>query len=172
NSIYKTSSGDNTPTLSPLQPHSISLVSRTCENCHTDPKAIGYGTANSRSSYKLLGDEPMFQNLSHGIYGDIPGIKRGDWQVPKIKQFPYALDQLITRSGKELQNMPLLEDRPLNKKERALVEREGLCIGCHQYNGTEGWHKIIETYGRAETPKQHDEIMSEAIKSLMKRARF
>ncbi len=63
--------------------------------------------------------------------------------------------------------MPLPEDRPLNQEERNLVEREGICIGCHQYYGTPEWNKIIEKYGRAETAEQHEEMISKAIMSLI-----
>lgn len=136
NEYYTTSSGHNDPTLAPLNPHSTSVVARTCEDCHTNPKTIGYGSGNSGSVQKLLGDIPLFQDLSKGVYGDIPGAKTGKWQVPKIEDFPYALDQLVTRSGNQVQNMPLPEDRPLNQTERSLLEREGLCIGCHQHYGT------------------------------------
>ena len=171
NRYYMTSSGHASPTLAPLSPHSVTLIARTCEDCHTNPKAIGYGTANSRSGQKLLGDAPLFQDLSKGVYGDIPGAKTGKWQVPKIEDFPNALDQLVTRSGKQVQNMPLPEDRSLNQKERGLAEREGVCIGCHQYYGTEEWEKIVKKFGRAETAERHDKIVSEAIKSLMEKSR-
>ncbi|MHC4267412.1 MAG: hypothetical protein ACYSWS_05915 [Planctomycetota bacterium] len=171
NKHYTTSTGHNSPTLAPLQPHSISLVARTCEDCHTNPKAIGYGTGNSRSAGKILGDSPLFQNLSKGIYGDIPGAQTGKWQVPKIADFPFALDQLITRSGKQVQNMPLPEDRPLNEKERDIVEREGLCMGCHQYHGTPEWNNIIKKYGKAETPEQHEKIIAEAFKTFIEKAK-
>lgn len=169
NKHYTTSTGHNSPTLAPMNPHSTSLVARTCEECHTNPKAIGYGTGNSRSAEKLLGDSPLFQDMSEGVYGDIPLAKTGKWQVPKIENFPYALDQLVIRGGKQIQNMPLPEDRPLNDKERNLIEREGLCIGCHQYQGTPEWEGIIKKYGRAETAEQHEKIVSEAIKSLMEK---
>lgn len=167
NKVYKTSTGHDDVTLAPLQPHSISLIARTCEDCHTNPKAIGYGTANSRSAQKLQGNIPMFQDLSKGVYGDTLGIKTGKWQVPKIEDFPYALDQLVTRDGKQIQNMPLPEDRPLNEQQRNLVEREGLCVGCHQYYGTSEWEGIVKKYGKALTPEQHEKMVSEAIKSLM-----
>jgi len=171
NKHYTTSTGHNSPTLAPMHPHSISLVARTCEDCHTNPKSVGYGTGNSRSAGKLLGDSPLFQDLSKGVYGDIPNIKTGRWQTPKIEDFPYALDQLVVRSGKQIQNMPLPEDRPLNQEERNLVEREGLCMGCHQHHGTPEWQKIVEKYGRAETAEQHEKIVSEAIKSLMEKSK-
>ncbi|MCP5005812.1 MAG: hypothetical protein GY941_18035, partial [Planctomycetes bacterium] len=47
---------------------------------------------------------------------------------------------------------------------------EGLCVGCHQYHGTPEWENIIKKYGKAETTEQHDNIVSEAIKSLMEKA--
>lgn len=169
NKHYTTSTGHNSPTLAPMHPHSISLVARTCEDCHTNPKSIGYGTGNSRSAGKLMGDQPLFQDLSAGVYGDIPDAKTGQWQTPKIDDFPYALDQLMARSGKQIQNMPLPEDRPLNSEERNLVEREGLCMGCHQYHGTPEWENIVKKYGRAETAEQHERIVSEAMKILMEK---
>lgn len=171
NKHYMTSTDHNSPTLAPMNPHATSLVARTCEDCHTNPKTIGYGTGNSRSAEEFLGDSPLFQDLSQGVYGDIPDAKSGKWQVPRITNFPYALDQLVVRSGKQVQNMPMPEDRPLNSDERNLVEREGLCIGCHQYHGTPEWEKIIENYGRAETAEQHEKIISEAMRGLMDKSK-
>lgn len=113
----------------------------------------------------------MFQDLSKGVYGDIPDAKTGRWQTPRIEDFPYALDQLVVRSGKQIQNMPLPEDRSLNQEERDLVEREGLCMGCHQYHGTPEWNKIVEKYGRAETAEQHGRMVSEAMKSLREKCK-
>lgn len=171
NKQYPTSTGHPGPTLAPLQPHGNSLVVRTCEDCHANPKSLGYGTANSRSTFTLQKDKPVFQDLSQGIYGDIPGAKTGRWQVPKIEDFPYTMDQLVTRSGKQVNNMPLVEDRPLNAKQRNLAEREGACIGCHQYYGTPEWERIVKKFGKAETPEDHDKIVAEALKSLFEKAK-
>ena len=168
NKNYQTSTGHNNPTLAPLNPHTTSLVARSCEECHVDPKAVGYGTGNTRSKEQLIGEDPLFHNLAEGAFGDIPGAETATWQVPRIEHFPYTLDQAVTRDGKQIINMPLLEDRPLNEEERGLIEREGVCMGCHQYYNTPGWEKIIEKYGRAETAEQHEQMVSEAIKLLMK----
>lgn len=169
NKHYTTSTGHNSPTLAPINPHATSLVARTCEDCHTNPKSLGYGTGNSRSAEKLLGDEPLFQNLSKGVYGDIPGASTGRWQTPRIADFPYALDQLLVRSGKQIQNMPLPEDAPLPQEMRNIVEREGICIGCHQHHGTPAWEALVKKYGKAETAEQHEKMVSEAIKSFMEK---
>lgn len=41
-----------------MQAHTNTLVSRTCEDCHTNPKAIGYGTGVSRSAGERAKVEP------------------------------------------------------------------------------------------------------------------
>lgn len=165
NHHYTTSSGHNSPTMAPEQPHSISPVARTCENCHTTPKALGYGTGNTRAAGRILGERPLFSDMSKGVYGDIPG-DNAPWQVPPVKDFPFSPEQLVTRSGKQVQNMPLPADRPLSGEERLLVEREGLCAACHQYAGTEKWKAVVEQYGRANTAEEHDRIMEQAFKAL------
>jgi hypothetical protein len=138
NKNYQTSTGHNNPTLAPLNPHTSSLVARSCEECHVDPKAVGYGTGNTRRKEQLIGEGSLFHNLAEGAFGDIPGAETATWQVPRIEHFPYTLDQAVTRDGKQIINMPLPEDRPLNEEERGVVEREGLCMGCHQYYNTPG----------------------------------
>ncbi len=176
NKAYKLEDGTFNPTMAPVQPHANSIPARTCESCHTNPKTIGYGTSNSRSVGKIDGDRPMFQNLAEGLYGDIPGSETAKWQVPKIPDYPYALDQLVTRSGKQVQNMPHVEDRPLNKEERDKVEREGVCIACHKHYNTDDWDKIRIKLkkdlglpeGYALTPEQHDKAVEHALKSLIK----
>lgn len=174
NKVLKTSDGLNAPTLAPVQPHANTMPARTCESCHTRPKTIGYGTQNSRSAAELLGDEPLFANNADGVYGDIPDAKTGKWQVPQIQDFPYAWDQLVTRSGKQVQNMPHVEDRPLNTEERNKVEREGLCVACHKHYNTSTWDIIRKNLreklglpdGKAMTPEQHDLAVEEALKAL------
>ncbi|MCI0527597.1 MAG: hypothetical protein L0Y56_09165, partial [Nitrospira sp.] len=176
NKVNKTSDGFNAPTLAPVQPHANTMPARTCESCHTQPKTLGYGTMNSRSAGKLLGDDPLFGNNAEGVYGDIPHAKTGRWQVPKIPDFPYAWDQLVTRNGEQVQNMPHVEDRPLSAEERNKVEREGLCVACHKHYNTTTWKsvrkKLREEFGLREgmalTPEQHDLAVEEALKALAK----
>jgi hypothetical protein len=173
NAINRTSDGLPAPTLAPLQPHANTLVARTCEDCHTTPKAIGYGVGKSRSAGALEGDSPLFTDNSKGVWGDLRDAATARAQVPDIPGFPYAWDQLVTRSGKQVQNMPLPGDRPLNAAERAKVEREGLCVACHQFYGTPEWARVrrqladsLGADGRALTPTQHDEAVALALKAL------
>lgn len=173
NKINHTSDGFNAPTLAPLQPHATSDVARTCESCHTDPKALGYGEAKSRTSAELQGDTPTFANQGPGRFGDIPSSKRAKPQIPAVPDFPYTWDRLVTRSGQQVQNMPLPQDRPLSKEQRDLAEREGLCVACHQHYNTRVWDQVrsrlrgvLEIEGRALTPEEHDRAVEAALFTL------
>lgn len=176
NQLGKTSDNFSTSTLAPLQPHAITAVARTCESCHTDPKALGYGVGKSRSSALMEGDRAHFANMGNTTKGDIPSSKKAHDQIPAIKDFPYAWDQLVTRSGQRVQNMPLLKDRPLNQEERNLAEREGLCVACHKHYNTPRWGKIRNKLrstlkikgGRALSPQEHDQAVEAALLSLEK----
>jgi hypothetical protein len=175
NRINTTSDGLPAPTLAPVQSHGITAVARTCESCHTDPKAIGYGVAKSRSAAQLEGDRPQFALMGKDVNADIPFSKQAKPQIPGIPEFPYAWDQLVTRSGKQVQNMPLLADRPLNEAERNKTEREGSCVACHQHYNTPVWESIRNTLrdtlkipdGRALTPQEHDRAVEAALLSLV-----
>jgi len=122
----------------------------------------------------LEGDKPVFTNMAEGELGDIPSSKTAKPQIPKVPDFPYSWDQLVTRSGKQVQNMPLLRDRPLNKEERDKTEREGTCIACHKYYSSPIWEKIrkkmkatANTDGKALTPEAHDKVMEEMLKAFV-----
>lgn len=174
NQINLTSDGLNAPTLAPLQPHANSAVARTCESCHTDPKTLGYGEGKSRSSGILEGDKALFADQGPGLFGDIPSSTRAKPQIPAIPDFPYSWDQLVTRSGKQVQNMPLPQDRPLSEEERNRAEREGLCVACHKHYNTPVWESVrrrmravLNAQGRALTPDEHDRAVEAALLSLV-----
>lgn len=44
NKIFTTSHGQSGLSQNPIQPHTISSKARTCEDCHSNPKALGLGT--------------------------------------------------------------------------------------------------------------------------------
>ena len=175
NKIYKTSTGHNSPTIAPLQPHANTAVARTCESCHTDPKTIGYGVGVSRSSEKIDGAKaPHFANMGFNINADIPWSEKAKPQIPGIKEFPFAWDQLVTRDGEQTQNLPLLADRILNTEERNKIEREGACMACHKHYNTPTWENVRKNLrkalnvadGKALTPDQHDKAVEISVLAL------
>jgi len=142
--------------MNPAHPHTVRRDARTCESCHADPKALGYGIDGGR-----------FANLAEAHEGDIPGVERTETQIPSI-DFPYDLSTLVTREGEQVQTMSYKTVRPMNDAERHLVEREGLCIGCHRHYGTPEWDKLKQRVGPARTAQEHAEMVSKAVKALMR----
>ncbi|MFQ5957137.1 MAG: hypothetical protein ACE5KK_05140 [Candidatus Brocadiales bacterium] len=138
----------------PAQPHTIQREARGCETCHVDPKTVGYGIDNGR-----------FANPGKEYKGDIPGAVRSEVQIPRIS-FSYDFSAVITREGKQVQTMSYPGVRPLNSEERDLVERNGLCVGCHQHYGTPEWDSVIERFGRAKTAEEHAEMVAKAVECL------
>jgi len=54
NKVYETAQGHSGIAHNPIQPHTISRVPRTCENCHSKPKALGLGTGHYISQFNGL----------------------------------------------------------------------------------------------------------------------
>ena len=117
--------------MAPATPHSIARQARTCTSCHTNSKALGYGTHDGR----------YLKNYMKDIYVDI-ATSEGDLvssnariQISSIPELPMDLDQVVTRENKQVQTVghhwPL--SGPLPKEMRDQMEKVGTCITCHQH---------------------------------------
>jgi len=115
--------------MAPVQPHTNGKA-RSCESCHNSPKAAGYGIDGGRGTgswekgreVDLAAPDGTIlpENISTQI-GPIPGLKE-DWS------------SVVSNTGHQLQTVGhhFNLSRPLNSVERAMLERQGLCLGCHQ----------------------------------------
>lgn len=54
NKVFVTSDGHFGIAHNPIQPHTISRIPRTCENCHSEPKALGLGSGHYFSNMNGL----------------------------------------------------------------------------------------------------------------------
>jgi len=54
NKVYQTAHGHYGIAHNPIQPHTISKKPRTCENCHSQPKALGLGSGHYYSKFNGL----------------------------------------------------------------------------------------------------------------------
>ncbi|MEC8651683.1 MAG: cytochrome C [Planctomycetota bacterium] len=115
---------------SPLQPHTTQREARSCESCHGNPKAAGYGIDGGKNDVDpsvdhfvdlMDGDGALLANDARPQVAKTDGL-RGDWS------------RFVTEDGEQLQTVGhhLRLSRPLNERERALLEREGTCVACHQ----------------------------------------
>jgi hypothetical protein len=104
NKTYTTVDGTSGISHNPIQPHTMSKKSRTCEECHTNPKVLGLGS---------------------GVYD----INRNfpDGKAP----IDFELERFVDENGKQLQSTSHEGARPFNKQEMDRISRVGTCLACH-----------------------------------------
>lgn len=51
NKVFVTADGHSGIAHNPIQPHTVSRKARTCENCHSEPKALGLGSGHYVSAW-------------------------------------------------------------------------------------------------------------------------
>ncbi len=148
--------------MAPVQPHSAQRKARTCESCHNNPKALGYGISGGvfQTGYPRDIVEDLIDQKTGQV---IPG--RHQIQIPKIADLDYDWSTII-KDGQQTQTVgthwPL--SRALPKEMRDAMERTGLCMGCHrEMSNTELWDKVA-TKGQL-NDSQHIELMNKMFKA-------
>ncbi len=151
--------------MAPVQPHSAQRKARTCESCHNNPKAQGYGI--SGGVFMLRNTEDIIVDLIDQKNGKV--IPRNTQiQIPKIGALDFDWSTII-KDGQQVQTVgthwPL--SRALPKEMREAMDRTGLCMGCHrETNNAKLWAKV-NTKGSL-TDKQHIELMNKMLKAYSK----
>ncbi len=118
--------------MSPTQPHTMTKNARTCESCHTDPKALGYGIGGPRGW-----DEDIFVDLETIDREILP--KRTQPQMNAIENMNTDWSRIVSEEGEQLMTVGhhFQLSRPLNDRERAIMSRAGTCTACHKEIPTE-----------------------------------
>ena len=148
--------------MAPVQPHSAQRKARTCESCHNNPKALGYGISGGvfQARYPVDIVEDLIDQKTGQV---IPG--RYQIQIPKIADLDYDWSTII-KDGQQTQTVgthwPL--SRSLPKEMRDGMERTGLCLGCHrEMTNEELWAKVSEP--GTLTDDQHTEMLNRLLKT-------
>ncbi len=116
--------------MAAVHSHTVQKVARSCESCHGNPKAMGYGIADG----KLYGD------MSHDWVVDLKTAdgriipQRYTIQKPKIENFNCDWSRFIDKNGNPLQTV---DDHwnlagPLDHATLSKLDRRGTCLACHQ----------------------------------------
>ncbi len=150
--------------MAPVQPHSVQRKARTCESCHNNAKAMGYGIAGGVFQTRYV--EDIVEDLIDQKNGK-PIPKPGNYkiQVSKIKDLDFDWSTII-KDDQQVQTVgthwPL--SRALPKKMRDAMDRTGLCMGCHrEMSNAELWAKV-STPGQL-TDKEHIEMLNKMLKT-------
>ncbi len=151
--------------MAPVQPHSAQRKARTCESCHNNPKALGYGIAGGvfQTRYPVDIVEDLIDQKTGKV---IP--KRHQIQVAKIDKLDFDWSTIV-KDDQQVQTVgthwPL--SKALPKEVRDGMERTGLCLGCHrEMTNAELWAKVSEpgTLNDAE----HIEMLNKLLRSYAK----
>jgi hypothetical protein len=136
--------------MAPAAPHTRARQARSCASCHTNSKALGYGTHDGR----------YMNGYSKGVRVDVATAqgemvsKHAQVQIPPIPELPMDLNQVVTRDNKQLQTVghhwPL--SGPLPKEMRDKIEKVGVCITCHQ-------HIPVGSFTGVHKKSFHDQLM-------------
>lgn len=133
NRIFRTHPGDEGSgeegqlaiDMSPVHPHTVGPA-RPCESCHGPGRAAGYGVGGTRSWAEgavvdlTTADGRVLPRSARPQVEPIEGLQ--DWSA------------LVTRDGQQLQTVGhhWQGSGPLTAEQRALLDRRGVCVGCHQ----------------------------------------
>ncbi len=148
--------------MAPVQPHSAQRKARTCESCHNNPKAMGYGI--SGGVFQARYPEDIVEDLIDQKTGQvIPG--QYQIQIPKISKLDFDWSTII-KDGQQVQTVgthwPL--SRALPKEMRDAMNRTGLCMGCHREMSSEELWSKVATDGQL-NDEQHIELMNKMFKA-------
>ena len=122
--------GQNAIDMAPIQPHTISKHARSCESCHSTPKALGYGIGGSKST-----KDPSLDTVIDIMSADgkiMPTII--DKQIPAIPNLHVDYSKFLDKNGTQLQTVGhhWKLSQPLTKEQIDKIDRRGVCISCHQ----------------------------------------
>ncbi|MGB5762358.1 MAG: hypothetical protein WBM58_07385 [Sedimenticolaceae bacterium] len=148
--------------MAPVQPHSAQRKARTCESCHNNPKAMGYGISGGvfQTRYPVNIVEDLIDQKTGQV---IPS--RHQIQIPKIADLDYDWSTII-KDDQQVQTVgthwPL--SRSLPKAMRDGMERTGLCLGCHREMTNEAlWSKVAQP--GTLTDSEHIEMLNKLLKT-------
>ena len=151
--------------MAPVQPHSAQRKARTCESCHNNPKALGYGISGGVFQNRYA--QPIVEDLIDQRTGDvIPN--RHTVQIQPIPGLNFDWSTIVDSAGNQVQTVgthwPL--SRALNASERNRLQRTGLCMGCHREMANDELWSAISTPGRL-TNTEHTELMNRLLRGAV-----
>lgn len=114
---------------SPAQPHTIGRA-RSCESCHLSVKALGYGIGGGKLTRPW--DQPTIVDLETADKQILP--RNVQPQIEPVEGLAADWSRFVTEEGEQMMTVGhhFSLSRPLDNRERANMDRQGLCLSCHQ----------------------------------------
>ncbi len=136
NKVYTTVDGTSGISHAPIQPHTTSTQSRSCVDCHANPKTLGLGSG----FYEI---EPNF---------------------PDGAPIDFELERIVAENGRQVQGIAHENSRPFNREELKLISRVGACLACHR-SDEEFWQSLSKKTGikGAPTDEIHQKVIRKIL---------
>jgi len=122
--------GVNSIVMSPVQPHTVSKKSRTCESCHTSLKAQGKGINGG----KYFADQSKTTIVDLMDANQKLLVKGIDEQIPAIPNLKYDYSVMLDENGTQVQTVGNHWNlsQALDGDTLAKLDRSGACLSCHK----------------------------------------
>ncbi len=122
--------GVNSIVMSPVQPHTISKQSRSCESCHASAKALGYGINGGK--YFSDPSKTTIVDLMDASQKVLP--KQIDEQIPATPNLHHDYSVMINEKGEQIQTVGdhWKLSQALDNETRQKMDRRDMCLSCHQ----------------------------------------
>jgi len=121
--------GQNAIDMSPVQPHTITKESRSCESCHVSSKALGLGVGGGKLS--AAANKASIVDMMSADKKLL--TKKADEQIAAIPNLKYDYSQFADENGTQLMTVGhhFQLSGVLNEAQRDKLDRSGVCISCH-----------------------------------------
>ncbi len=152
--------------MAPMQPHTTGRA-RSCESCHASSKAAGYGIEGGTLTRPW--DRDVYVDLATADGKVLAEAARP--QRAAIDGLTDDWSRIVDEAGRQLMTVghhfPL--SRPLNDRERALLDRRGVCLACHHEIPAGSLavnilHHVAEATGQLPvTAEQHGNLLHKVL---------
>lgn len=129
NRVAKTDAGYSATEMAPLNPHTTSLESRECTDCHGNAAAMGLGIDKG-----VYDAQPATTRYADAVDAEGKSLSKfTKAQITAIKELHGDFMQIIGKDGRQVQTVDSHwpTAMPLTADQRDLLSREGTCIACH-----------------------------------------
>ena len=122
--------GVNSIVMAPVQPHTVSKKSRSCESCHTSLKAQGKGINGGQ----YFSDQTKTTIVDLMSANQRLLVKQVDEQIPAIANLKHDYSVMLDKNGTQVQTVGnhWRLSQALDNKTRAKLDRLGACLSCHK----------------------------------------
>ena len=115
--------------IAPLFPHTTQRKARSCESCHNNPKAMGFGIGEGKLYFDPSKDVVMDLRDASGHV--LPA--QVDTHFNAIDNLNIDWSRFLDERGRALQTVGhhFSGSRPFSMAELAKLDRRGVCLSCH-----------------------------------------